>query len=392
MLKKLMIVGGLTGVGHLLSVAIVPVAVRYLSPEDVVSVGLIDSTFAIVVSVLAFGLQLTTTRNIATLPNWQEVLSKAQSARLSVGLILAFIGIAGLVSGLLKAEVGLPLLYAPFLALNSDYALYGRGLPIYAAIMSFVRLSFPTVVFIVAVVFLDWKDPVIYALLVGGGVLVSGVLVCRRLDVSYLLKPSVLFIKAYKDVWLVGLAGLCLVIARPGLIVLSDLFLEKSQVVIVMGCMKLFLLFVGVRRLFIQSFYKELIDKSVANKIDLLTFACGFVAFLLLNVFVNEISLFLYARVSVDLVFNLRVLSFIVFISSIFSTSDARLMLMNLDSKYVVSNSISALLFLLSFYCFILLGFSSLASICSLLIFEVSLVVSYKIFLTKALRKEEVVV
>ena len=55
-IKNLFTVAFLTALGHLLSVLLYPIAARYLSEEDLVSIGLIDSTMILLIAFIGFGI------------------------------------------------------------------------------------------------------------------------------------------------------------------------------------------------------------------------------------------------------------------------------------------------------------------------------------------------
>ena len=177
-IKNLFTVAFLTALGHLLSVLLYPIAARYLSEEDLVSIGLIDSTMILLIAFIGFGLNATATRDIALSTDWKKVLSKVQSARITLALFCSLCGGIWLFLDLGQIEIGLSLLVAPIFAISYDFVLYGLAKPQSAAFVSFIRQSLPLSIFLLLVV-LGCASPLIYFAFLVFFVFLAGILVSK---------------------------------------------------------------------------------------------------------------------------------------------------------------------------------------------------------------------
>jgi O-antigen/teichoic acid export membrane protein len=113
--------------------------IRELGEEVSGYIGIIDSAVVLVASVISFGIQLAVNRNVATKSSWKSNYHLAQSARLMLSFfVIAFGAILYFTNGQMQYLI---YAFAPLVALNGDYALYGNGKPITASSLSFLRVA-----------------------------------------------------------------------------------------------------------------------------------------------------------------------------------------------------------------------------------------------------------
>ena len=96
MMKRLFWVALFTGTGHLGNLISLKFLKNYANDSTIAFIGELDSLTLLIVSITAFGLQLSSTREIAIRDNdWQEVYYSTQSARLTIAMLLMFLGLSG---------------------------------------------------------------------------------------------------------------------------------------------------------------------------------------------------------------------------------------------------------------------------------------------------------
>ena len=95
MIKRLVVIILLTGLGHIVTLLSLKYISTYVSSKTIAFIGNVDSLTLILISIIAFGLQLSATRNIAVSEDWKKDYYLTQSARLTLSLLLFLFGITG---------------------------------------------------------------------------------------------------------------------------------------------------------------------------------------------------------------------------------------------------------------------------------------------------------
>src|SRR5690606_13289637 len=266
MLKRVAIMGLLTGLAHFLSIFSLSVAVRFLNKEQISNIGKIDANILLVTSIIAFGLQISTTRDIALSDNWKAAIKNTQSARFTLSLFLVAYGTVELL--LTKSVSSLSYIIAPFIALNADFALYGIGKPITAAIFSFLKILIPSASLILISIFLSDLTEVAYILGTVIGLVISGVLISRSLKSSYLQLLNKKFASIYLANTKIGLASLSITLLSLGQIAIAKYFYQDYIITNAYTALKLYVLYRGAQRLIIQSFYRDINDDRKSISLD----------------------------------------------------------------------------------------------------------------------------
>ena len=93
MLKRILIVGFLTGIAQIISVFVIRNLPNYFSVSEIASIGQIDSLIFFLINLIALGLQPSAMRHIAIADRWQPEYHKTQSARVGLSLILFSFGL-----------------------------------------------------------------------------------------------------------------------------------------------------------------------------------------------------------------------------------------------------------------------------------------------------------
>lgn len=329
MIKRIAVVGVLTGIGHLTTL----LALKYISklvPDSTIAfIGEIDSLTLLIVSIVAFGLQLSATRNIAIKEDWKKELYETQSARFMLSIILLVIGFTGF-----WHTKNFMFFMAPVISLNADYALYGRGKPIFGSFVALIRVLIPSLTLVISSLF--FKDHIVlfFALSLILTYLLAGMLVANSLDVDYLVRPKWRYIKKYIENFNIGIASFSLFFIGIGIINVLSYFYNNETIAIAYIALKLYMIFKGVRRIIVQAFFSDLKDTGISLRVDLLAVLGGLV-------FLN--SLLFYPKVIIPLLFDEKFVSYTTtflvlgvagLISSFTTSSGTRLLLNNQDKEY----------------------------------------------------------
>jgi len=368
--KKLVFVGGIIGIGHLLSLALVPILQRFVDAGVIANIAQIDASMVLVVSLLGFGITVTTTRDVATSKDWSLPVQEAFDARVALSFILFFVGIVGY-SIDDNQILWLILIASPLIALNLDFVLYGLGLPVKAALASFIRLSMPVLLYVGSVV-VGYYSHIIYMICVLVFTFFSSFFVLKSASYQPTFKLSLLSLKRYRESFFVGLGGFALSFQRFG--ILAFYAGVEENTVYLFFSLKAYMAFVAIRRLFIQTFYKQLLNEVISKNINRLVFISAVIFF---------VSVYLYSQEMSELIFNqpdgggfLILTALLILAGSLFSCSDAQLMLMRGDRKYVFITVSALVVFGISFAILIALEFET-PLIASLILSEALLGIGY---------------
>jgi len=327
---KFLCVAAISSIGHFLSVALYPIAGRYLSPESLSDVGVIDANVMLITSLLGFGLSATATRDVALSKDWTHILRNVQSARLTLSFVFCTISAFMLLFDFVEADfLWYVLLVSPVIAMNYDFLLYGLGKPLPAAVVSFVRQSMPIISFLVALLLFD-VDGFYYFFAVVFFLLLSSTAVSVVSGGRLFFAPNRSFLQVYWGAFSIGVGGIFLSFSRYGFVNFYSEMVDAKDFVVLMTFLKSILFAVACKRMLIQFFYNKLLDEKVRKCVDVLCLVSALFCFFLCVVFSEFISGFVfgsaeYANVAVILGFGLFGVSF-------FVTSDARLLLYRCDN------------------------------------------------------------
>jgi hypothetical protein len=266
MLKRIIAVAAFTGTSHAISLITISYVLRNLGEEITGMMGLVDSTILVMAVVISFGIQLSVNRNVATQTTWRSNYRLAQSARIVVGLLIIGFGV---ISYLLQKDITKYIyLAAPLIALNGDYALYGNGKPVHAAMLSFFRVAIPNMGILIASQFVGTNVIYVYMVLAGTGIFIAGMLAAYFNKVKYFFPPRSDFHKVYLKYYKVGLFQIAAVLMITGMLTVAKGFYPVAIIGLVYGGLKYFEVFKGGLRILVQAFFKELTIERVNMRID----------------------------------------------------------------------------------------------------------------------------
>ncbi|PLY16462.1 MAG: hypothetical protein C0631_03810 [Sedimenticola sp.] len=378
-LKKVLVVGGVIGIGYLLGMFLVPVLTRILPADSIANIAVFDSQMLLVMSLLGFGLTVTTTRDVSLADVWVPIVTGVTSARLTLSLFVTVIGIIGLV---INGDIyrWLPFLFAPVIALNVDFILYGRGRPVAAAVASFLRQSLPIVIFLLIIIVSSISE-VVYALLSLGFLLLSGFYVSTTLGVRYLPVINLRDIQRYMNVLGVGVSSFVIGFQRIGFLGVVSGMLTNVESTMIYGILKVYLAFVAIRRLFIQTFYSRLNEKIIVNLSSCIILCVAVFVFIGCAFYTELIAGFMYGDITNDISHvYILLLGFLILSGSLFPCSDAILLRMKGDKAFIYVSTIAFSAFvLISSFLYIFSEHGASSFLVGLIVSELVLALGYKI-------------
>ena len=321
----------------MIALAAIGFAARVFDASIIGRIGTIESSVLLIISIISFGLQLATNRNIVINKNWLLYFEQGQKARVTMSLLLLPAGCLYWFTGDMTY---LLFFISPIIALNGDYALYGRGFPEYASGISLFRVLIPSTTLIICSMVHSQQIVNFYAIGMILGIFMAGYLSSLKLSTRYFFFPKLQSLKYYFDSFKLGIGSVSLTIMGSGLILISNHFYELNEVGEAYLGIKLFIIYKGVRRIIIQAFFSELKESSNALFVDRLSIIIGmfggavFIFFptFIINVFYGEPSCDLTGLTTV-----VKLVGIAMLFSSMTSVAETIVMLKKMDTAYVVS-------------------------------------------------------
>jgi hypothetical protein len=174
---------------------------------------------------------------------------------------------------------------APIFAFHGDYALYGRGLPVFAAVLTFLRVFIPSLTLLIFSQL--WPEFIIYAFAISTLFMyvITGVIISSQLSVPYFVRPSFTSLFLYLKTVNGGIISFGYYFFGLGLIILGGFFFEEKIIAIAYVAAKLYIIYKGVLRILNQSFFNDLKDISMCNKVDYLATLAGVILLVATSMF-----------------------------------------------------------------------------------------------------------
>lgn len=330
MLKRVFWIALYTGSAQILSLLAVNVVLRNLGEESSGYMGIVDSYILLMATIISFGIQLSVNRNVAKTKGWRSNYQLAQSSRFTLGLILlAF----GLVSLLYKWEVSkIILVFAPLVALNGDYTLYGKGEPIIAARLSLIRVALPNLAIIISSHWLGDLSIYFYIIFAAIGLLNSGFWAARINQTDYVYAPRKSFYKFYSKYAKVGIFQLSYALMITGILAFAKNFYSIATIGLIYGILKYFEVFKGVIRIIVQAFFRELKHDGINLKVDKASILLGTGVVIPTIIYPNTTLALLYGETYNHIELILPIFGLAMFISSVKASADMKLLMLKKDN------------------------------------------------------------
>ncbi len=370
MFKRLSIVAFNTGLSQLLAMVAIGFAARSYDTKTIGQIGIIESSIILTISIISFGLQLVTNRNIVINQNWFGYFEQGQKARVTLSILLFPLSLVYFLTG---DVTYLLFLGSPLIALNGDYALYGRGLPEYASTISFVRVLIPSIVLIFCSALHTEHIVKLYSLGLFSGIFIAGFMTSFRLKTPYFFSPGISSLKNYVDSIKIGGASVSITMMSSGVIFAAKHFYEINIVGEAYLAIKLFLLYQGVRRIVIQAFFNKLNNDKDALKVDRINILIGILSAAGFIFFPGAISALFYGDSSGQMNNLILVIGFATLFSSLTSVADTKMLLKKMDREYFTTFFISMIITMSVVISLSLTQCGSLAILVSIITGEISI-------------------
>ncbi len=350
-LIRLILVGFLTGFAQIISL----ISVGFLKTLDksvVYDIGNYESLIVVFTAIISLGLQVVTVRDIAISKNWQKILINSQRDRLTFSLLIVISVLCfDFFIKTIQFDNIIFYLVIPLIALNSDYAFYGKGEPIKGAFLSFLRVTILSLFIIFSVVFENQNISISFIITILITYLLIGLLSSLFNKQSYLIKPKIDFYKSYLSSMNVGLASFSLVFFGLGIVSYASLFYTENAIANAYLLLKIYVFYVGIKRLIVQILFKELTSEKLIKVIDHIGIVVGLFVILVL-IFYPEYSIKFFAKDYEKSVHNLYFLLPAIFFTSISITSSVDLLLKLKDRFYSLGFILGASFVLFSVFLF----------------------------------------
>jgi len=335
MLKRIFAIALLTGTGQVFVIFALKYISQHSSPEQVKTIGQIDSLVLFIMNIVALGLQPAAMRNLALTENWKQEYQNTQSARLTLSIFIAGFALLAFID-----QFYLAFLIAPLLALSGDYALYGRGYPIKAALIAFIRTVIP--LFIILIINDTWQLSWLYFSGLLLAYLITNLVISFSLKAFHLPKISFSSLKMYVSTLSLGFVSLGLYFIGIGIILVAQYFYSAPELAIAFIGLKFYVIYKGILRILHQAFFKEMINEDVCLKIDQLSIVGGIIFLGSVLIFPGSfIQLFFGEQYLKNELFFIA-LGLAAFIYSMFLSMATRSMLLKKDRTYTITTIAAA--------------------------------------------------
>jgi len=338
MIRRIFIVALFTGAGQIFIIF----SLKYLSQNHpaglLKEIAQIDSLVLFLINMIALGLQPATMRNLALEENWQDGYRKTQSARLALSLPVTLLAALAITD-----KFYLAFLIAPLLALNGDYALYGRGYPVKGSLVAMGRSIIP---FLAVLVFSFYRYEDLAWIYLGGLVLaylITNLSISAFLKVTLFPVPRLKDISMYLKTLLLGIVSLGLYFIGMGVILVAQYFYPDPALATAFVGLKFYIIFKGVLRIIHQAFLKDMIREEIWLKVDQLSSLLGLTFFAFMMIFPETFISTFFGKNYLPgrQYFIYTALAALVY--SLFSGFTTRAMLEKRDRPYALVTTIAAL-------------------------------------------------
>ena len=338
MLKRIVYIAFFTGFGQLLSIFVLKYLARNGTPEQLQSIGQLDSLMQLMINTIALGLQSAAMRNLALREEWKEELIQIQSARMAGAVIMLT-----LAAGYFINPMYLFFIAAPIFGWNADYALYARGYAVTGSIIAFIRLFVPFSLMAFMVIYHpEWLIPAyVLSMLI--------VYIATNIYIAGLLKIPVWTSPRFSQLWLyltslpLGIVILSAYFMGLGLMLVIPYFYVEATVAIAFIGLKFYMIFKGVIRIIHQAFIKEMTRDDVCLKVDQLTTIIGFTWLVFMCCFPNTFIGIFFGEKYQEHRYYFILLSASAFVFSMFASLTIKSILEKKD-KQIAWISVSAVL------------------------------------------------
>jgi O-antigen/teichoic acid export membrane protein len=342
MLKRLVIIGILTGIGQLFSLLTIKWIAQKSTVEEISQLGQVDSLYQLLLNIIALGLQSAAMRDIATTAHWEQDFKRVQSARFTMGLLLLPIGFFAFYN----QAYGVFLL-APLMALSADYALYSLGFPVKGAFVSFCRTLIPYGLVLIAAFAFGGQITIYFLLGMMVAYIVTNLFINRSIRTEAFSPPAWSNFSLYVRTIPLGLVNLSFYVLGLGMLLIIPPFYGKTEIVVAIIGLKIHTIVKSVLRIVHQAFLKDMTRDEACLQVDQLCSLVGLLFASAVMIFPASFITIFAGRENIDATPFFRLLSIAVFVYTLFSSLTTRSLLSKRDVQYSIVAGIAAALALL---------------------------------------------
>jgi hypothetical protein len=339
MLKKLAIIGLVTGFGQLFSVFVLRYLLQKGDSLQIALIGQADSLYQFLINLIAFGLQSDAMRNIALQNEWKKKYVLTQEARFTLSLFIMLFSVF-----FIAEPVFIMLLIAPLLALSGDYALYAAGYPLAGAVAALFRVVIPFMITGIGA-YLNYEDLMylfIFSLILV--YLITDVAISKFLNVPFMVRPSFLSLRLYIKNISLGIVTVALYFIGFGLLIVIPYFYKAEHIAPVVAGLKIYMIFRGGLRVIHQSFISKMLDESVCIKLDELSSIFALIYTGSVFIFPKTFILLFFGNEYLSHSLFFKLLSCAAFIYSFYLSAATKAMLLKKDISYTFITVTAALI------------------------------------------------
>lgn len=347
MLKRIAVIGLLTGVGQLFSVFSLKFISAQVTPYDLAAIGRADSFVQFLLNIIAFGLQPAAMRSIVLSENWRTEYAAAQSARFTLGLLLLIFSLTAF-----REPVYVLFALAPLLALSGDYALYATGNSVAGALIALTRILLPYGLLIIASIINQQWLFIFFTAGIAVSFLLTNMVIAYKLNTPILFKPGFKSLELYIRSIPLGIVSVSLYFIGLGLVLVVPYFYDTKSTAVIFVGLKFYMIFKGVLRIIHQAFLKEMVSENVCLKIDQLSIILGMSFFW---------SVLLFPKSFIEIFFGIQYSNYSIFFQwlsisallySFFLSAATKSMLLRKDKAYTIATAFAAFITIAAFAAF----------------------------------------
>ena len=263
----------LTGVGQLLAVWFVSVITGMYSDDTVRSIARFDTAFIFALSFCSLGIGQYFPRYLVGDSNFHRAFNDARIIRLIASIFLFFIGIVAFFLG--DQEYAFAFLLSPLLYLGGEFALYVRGMQIFAAVCAFIRTSGTYLLLLILILFLTVNEediPFLYAFTFFVLSVAASLFSLKMMNKP--LAPELQLPEKKVILGVVQLGGVFFLYSSCKILIIPivDYFYSASELVDAYIFFKIYFLIFSVRRVFVQISHQWLNNKRKTKILNAIFF------------------------------------------------------------------------------------------------------------------------
>ena len=270
MIKRIAILFAITGLGHVFSIMVLKFMAQHGQVGQVAGIGEVESLIQFMIGLIGFGMQSDAIRNISLYEDWKERLRQAQTARITLSILLMVLSFF-----YFSNTVYLYFLMAPLFGSSSDYALYARGFPVKGALVAFARVVTPLLMGIISVYYLPLHTLEVYVFSTIAIYLITNTFIAFFLKTQLLYAPSFNSLFLYAKTFPLGIVNLCFYFFGLGILLFAQFFFDEKEMVISFLALKFYVVYKGAIRVIHQAFVNQMKDHKVCLSIDQISIMFG---------------------------------------------------------------------------------------------------------------------